>query len=223
MRRLTTPEEVGDVIDKRAGDEGWRPGALDHVSYFAADPAETCPLPSPPLNGYVSLDNSTTFSESRYTCNSGYKVVGTANRICLRDRGVWSGNDVRCKRLRCSSLFSPLFGYVDFNGTQAVFSCRSGYLLVGSRVLVCRVTEEWSGEAPTCVKNRTFCPLLSAPEDGQVSVRSRTFGSTATYSCDTGKTLVGERTRTCLSDGTWSRRKPICSGMYTSDEASFGG
>ena len=37
VRRLTTPEEVYDGIFSRAGDEGWRPGALDHISLFAAD------------------------------------------------------------------------------------------------------------------------------------------------------------------------------------------
>ena len=37
VRRLTTPEEVRVVVSERAALEGWRPGALDHVSYFAAD------------------------------------------------------------------------------------------------------------------------------------------------------------------------------------------
>ena len=34
LRRLTTPEEVRDLIFSRAAGEGWRPGALDHVSFF---------------------------------------------------------------------------------------------------------------------------------------------------------------------------------------------
>ena len=37
VRRLSTPEEVRDIICERAAAEGWRPGALDHVSFFAAD------------------------------------------------------------------------------------------------------------------------------------------------------------------------------------------
>ena len=37
VRRLTTPEEVRDKIFSRAADEGWRPGALDHVGFFAAE------------------------------------------------------------------------------------------------------------------------------------------------------------------------------------------
>ena len=37
LRRLTTPQEVHDMIFAKGAAEGWRPGALDHVNYFAAD------------------------------------------------------------------------------------------------------------------------------------------------------------------------------------------
>lgn len=37
VRRLTQPREVRDIIIEKAQIEGWRPGALDHVSYHAAD------------------------------------------------------------------------------------------------------------------------------------------------------------------------------------------
>ena len=37
MRRLTSPEEVRDAVFARAAREGWRPGALDHISFFAVD------------------------------------------------------------------------------------------------------------------------------------------------------------------------------------------
>ena len=37
VRRLTSPEEVRQGICERAATNGHRPGALDHISYFAAD------------------------------------------------------------------------------------------------------------------------------------------------------------------------------------------
>ena len=37
VRRIGTPQEVRDIIIEKAKTEGWRPGAFDHVSYFAAD------------------------------------------------------------------------------------------------------------------------------------------------------------------------------------------
>ena len=37
VRKLTTPEEVHDIMFSRAAAEGWYPGTHDHISYFAAD------------------------------------------------------------------------------------------------------------------------------------------------------------------------------------------
>ena len=37
VRRLTTPQEVRDIMISRAAAEGWYPGTHDHISYFAAD------------------------------------------------------------------------------------------------------------------------------------------------------------------------------------------
>ena len=37
VRRLQSPEEVRQNIIERAAANDWRPGALDHVSFFAAD------------------------------------------------------------------------------------------------------------------------------------------------------------------------------------------
>ena len=40
-----------------------------------------------------------------------------------------------------------------------------------------------------------------------------TFGETATYSCDTGFTLIGDTTRTCQATGLWSGNAPTCQRM----------
>ena len=37
VKKMTTPEQVRDIIFARAAKEGWRPGALDHISFFSAD------------------------------------------------------------------------------------------------------------------------------------------------------------------------------------------
>ena len=37
VRTLTTPEEIRDEVCERSAKQGWRPGALDHISYYAAD------------------------------------------------------------------------------------------------------------------------------------------------------------------------------------------
>ena len=57
--------------------------------------------------------------------------------------------------------------------------------------------------------------LNDVPTNGYISysdgtVNSRTAGTVATYSCDTGYLLVGDTTRVCQVDGTWDSTSPIC-------------
>ncbi len=69
------------------------------------------------------------------------------------------------------------------------------------------------------------CEVQSPPTNGGVNVQagpnSLTYGlgSVATYSCDPGYDLVGQRTRTCQDNnggtvtmGTWSGTSPLCLG-----------
>ena len=51
-----------------------------------------------------------------------------------------------------------------------------------------------------------FNCAVASPANGQVSID----GVTATYTCDTGYSLVGSRTRTCGPSGNWSTAAPTC-------------
>ena len=53
------------------------------------------------------------------------------------------------------------------------------------------------------------CPTLTN-RNGAVNVPSNNFGSTATYTCNTGYTINGDTTRMCQADGTWSGSEPTC-------------
>ena len=58
------------------------------------------------------------------------------------------------------------------------------------------------------------CGNLTDPADGQVNhTAGTTFRQTATYSCNTGYSLVEDNTRTCQATGTWSGSAPTCQGM----------
>lgn len=72
------------------------------------------------------------------------------------------------------------------------------------------------------------CGNLPNPTNGRVSLTGTTFGSIATYRCNSGFELVGEKTQECLEDGKWSGDDPTCerklkeipildSGMYTNN------
>lgn len=59
------------------------------------------------------------------------------------------------------------------------------------------------------------CGPLDYPPKGRVSLSGTTVGSTATYSCERGYVLVGERKRECLVTGEWSVKEPVCTGKGT--------
>ena len=59
------------------------------------------------------------------------------------------------------------------------------------------------------------CGTLSNPAHGQVAHTAGTFfRQTATYSCNTGYSLGGSSTRTCLATRRWSGSAPTCQGNY---------
>ena len=58
------------------------------------------------------------------------------------------------------------------------------------------------------------CGTLTDPDNGWVTLTAgTTLGQTATYSCNTGYNLEGNRTRTCQATGNWSESAPTCRGM----------
>ena len=59
------------------------------------------------------------------------------------------------------------------------------------------------------------CGSLSSPTNGQISVSSTTFGSTASYTCSSGYSLSGARVRTCQASGQWSGTAPECVPLPT--------
>ena len=55
-----------------------------------------------------------------------------------------------------------------------------------------------------------MCPALPDPDNGMVTWDNLAPGGIATYTCDSGFILVGDPTRNCGSDGTWSGEEPTC-------------
>ena len=65
---------------------------------------------------------------------------------------------------------------------------------------------------------------MADPVNGQVNhTAGTTFRQTATYSCKTGYSLVGDSTHTCQATGIWSGSAPTCEGVYVINLVSFTG
>ena len=86
----------------------------------------------------------------------------------------------------------------------------------------------WSPASPLCLGKMDYiakhadivflspvvdCGPPTDPTNGQVDTSSgTTFGSTATYTCDTGYTLSGSQSRTCIASGKWTLPQSQCIG-----------
>ncbi|NWY42555.1 SVEP1 protein, partial [Sylvia atricapilla] len=96
-------------------------------------------------------------------------------------------------------------------GTIILYTCYSGYELLGNPILACQEDGAWNGTAPACVSIE--CTLPSPPENGFLHVTENTLGSAVRYTCRPGFTLVGSDTRLCLPSRQWSHSAPYCKAV----------
>lgn len=164
-----------------------------------------------PENGSLAVDATTFGATATYECDTGFTIVGDAERTCQAD-GTWSGTEPFCSSVDCGALSAPTNGSVDAPSTgfsaTATYACNTGYLLVGDTTRTCQMSGAWSGAAPTC--RLVDCGSLPAPTEGTVMTDRTTLGGTATYACNEGWRTTDPTTRTCLSTGSWSGRAPTC-------------
>ena len=59
------------------------------------------------------------------------------------------------------------------------------------------------------------CGVPGSPANGRVNFLTQDVGSIASYSCDNGFSLVGEKFRECQSNLQWSDSVPICTRKFT--------
>ncbi|XP_052811571.1 neurogenic locus notch homolog protein 1-like [Mya arenaria] len=173
-----------------------------------------CSTLSSPTHGAVAYVPNTQYQgNAEFSCDIGYTLSGTSTRTCL-STGIWSDASPVCVVNDCGTLTPPSNGAVDLTeGTKytsnAVFTCNPGYTLVGDSTTMCAADSTWDSPKPTCIiKN---CGVLIAPTNGDLNDDQGTnYGAIITFSCNTGYTLTGDVTRTCIETGQWSNTNPTC-------------
>ena len=171
---------------------------------------QSCSSLSHPPNGNVEFPDTTVSSIATYTCHVGFTLAGNARRKCI-GAGKWSGEAPNCTKHSCPPLSPPSNGKVMFSDTRpfssTTYTCDVGFQLIGSARRICTRALTWSEEDPICIKLR--CPTLLPPSNGHVSLMG--LGPLqASYTCDSGFSLVGQSVRTCEQSGKWSGEPPVC-------------
>lgn len=65
------------------------------------------------------------------------------------------------------------------------------------------------------------CSFLKRPANGYLTSNSQECGRVVQYHCDVGYQLIGQCSRRCQSDGTWSGNEPACQGKGDSRRENF--
>ncbi|XP_048086105.1 CUB and sushi domain-containing protein 1 [Alosa alosa] len=176
-----------------------------------------CGDPGFPAQGRREDRGFTYLSPVYFSCYPPLLLVGSKVRYCQYD-GTWSGTQPSCidpSHTSCVDPGTPLFGYQ--NNTQGYqitsmvfFSCRKGYLLLGSISRTCLPNLTWSGLQPECIAHHCSQPELPAQLDVS-AIELPSLGYTLIYTCQPGFYLsAGSEHRTCRPDGSWTGKPPIC-------------
>ncbi|KAI1288488.1 CUB and sushi domain-containing protein 3 [Halotydeus destructor] len=151
---------------------------------------------------------------------------GQQNCIVLDGGRKWMWNDVTCDldylpwicQYTPSNCGSPdkreNSTILEFDyriGRDITYRCPTGYKVDGNETRKCQADGFWSSVAPSC--QYVDCGVIPDISKGRVVFLndSRTsFNATALYKCDRDYTLVGNETRVCLGNGSWSGSEPKC-------------
>lgn len=118
-----------------------------------------------------------------------------------------------CNEKRCPPINAPASGVITMVGDAilgniATFICNAGYQLVGSQKRLCAADGQWSGVQPTCNAGR--CVEVGTVKYGTRTGTGTSYGTSVSFSCNSGYDLVGSTQRTCQENGVWSSKQPRC-------------
>lgn len=158
----------------------------------------------------VSFNYSFDVSKDYYvTIPSGFvkgHVGCGALSVAVNDSSFWT------IKIDCGRLKAPTNGFISLGlttfGSTATYSCRSGYIAVGSNKRECMENGSWSYSNPTCVI--ADCGPLDDPTNGEAIYTKTTFPSKAFFTCHDGFFLEGPETVICTSQGVWRLPTPSC-------------
>lgn len=155
--------------------------------------------------GYVFTDSSIKKTENYpvFTCKLKNNVA------------IWDFDASACRPVSCGYP-----GYVEnakMEGLEYFFpkvvsyECNEGYKNNKLLKTWCQSTGVWWPPTTEFLCTPIVCPNLSVPLNGSIHYSNgNNYDSTATYSCDKGYVLKGNKTRTCTNSGMWDGSEPTC-------------
>eukprot|EP00794_Sanderia_malayensis_P015641 gene15641-17220_t len=116
-----------------------------------------CKVPSAPVNGTVKGEKLTANSWIRYSCDANFKLVGPSKRVCRRN-GKWSRYQPYCEPTFCTDpghiANGVRHGSVFKKQSSVLYTCNSGFEMVGENIITCFRDASWSASPPQCLTER---------------------------------------------------------------------
>ncbi|NXN47641.1 CR1L protein, partial [Rhinoptilus africanus] len=189
-----------------------------------------CIYPGEPANGRLILEGRLTFGSAvNFTCNTGFRLVGSSQIRCVIKNGVvtWDRDIPFCEAIPCSPPPEIANGehsgadkqHFEY-GTSITYWChtvRRGekpFSLVGDASIFCTTTDNingvWSKPAPECKVVGCEHPSV---ENGKLLSGYRaeyTYRDTVVFDCNFRYALNGSDASTCGGNGLWEPPLPLC-------------
>nr|XP_020858813.1 complement decay-accelerating factor isoform X2 [Phascolarctos cinereus] len=210
------------------------PGLLGLLSLLLLPAAHgACSIPPDIPNAKPELSGLTSFpvkSTVTYKCNKGFvKIPGKSDSIVCLQSDKWSRLSEFCNRtcnvppsLRFASLKKQFSKQNYFPvGFTVQYECRPGYKRDNSLPanLTCFQNLMWSSASEFCKRKSCLTPQ-ELPHGHVIVTTDILFGSTITFTCDTGYRLVGPQDSQCIlmdKNVTWSDPHPKCTEILCHD------
>uniref|UniRef100_A0A3B5MC31 Sushi domain-containing protein n=1 Tax=Xiphophorus couchianus TaxID=32473 RepID=A0A3B5MC31_9TELE len=179
-----------------------------------------CPIPQHGENTVLTEESllKNSFPDGTvitYKCRNGYyKVSGTGTMNCVD--GKWTEPDIILKECGLPEaqphmLFDTSEGTLF--GAMVKITCEEGYRVTGWNYRLC-MDIGWYGKGD-CVL--VTCPIPTKVENGEHSWSSDDkpeYQQTIHFSCNTGYTMVGNKTIRCTKTGKYDFGPPQCIGKF---------
>ncbi|XP_053390251.1 E-selectin-like isoform X1 [Mercenaria mercenaria] len=167
-----------------------------------------CMMPNFDSAIIINTSEGTTYNvTAKLSCAVGFTLIGNAYVTCQAD-GNWS-TQPNCVINNCGDP-TPESGNVDSTdfqyGSVIEVKCVEGYKINGNSSIICQANSTWNN-IPVC--DQIECETINITNGHFDTALGTTFGKTATQSCDTGYTLSGDETVTCLEAG-WNGTIATC-------------
>ncbi|NXK07756.1 CR1 protein, partial [Herpetotheres cachinnans] len=185
------------------------------------------------VNGNFNYTTNLLFGATiTFTCNLGYRLVGSSSARCVLEGNEVSWSSVPyCAIIPC--LPPPAIengqltdGDRDFTfGMAVTYSCNQGFSLIGDDTIHCTTNDNldgiWSGPAPECKVVKCKNPEVKNGRRLSGFGTEHTYKNTVVFECNPGHVLNGSSVVTCEADSTWKPPLPTCDPIYCGPAPHF--